>query len=149
MTKEILLSMKGIQLDSIGEESNIETVTKAEYYKRNNSHYVIYEEVAEGFEQTTRNIIKFKDNSFDVTKKGLINVHMIFEKDKKNLTNYTTPFGNILIGIDAKKVSVEEEESQIKVDVDYALEVNYEYLADCKITMNIQAKNEKGEACIP
>ena len=66
---------------------------------------------------------------------------MMFEKDKKNVTYYYTPYGNLLIGIDATKVQVEETEHNLSVHVDYALEVNYEHMADCKITMNIQSKN--------
>lgn len=143
MTKEVLLAIKGLQFSNVQEDTDIETVTAAEYFKKNNSHYVIYDEACEGFEETTRNIIKFKDNSLDLTKKGLINVHMIFEENKKNMTNYSTPFGDILIGIDARKISMQEEDHKIRVDVDYALEINYEHLADCKISVNIQSKGEE------
>ena len=80
----------------------------------------------------------------DLTKKGLVNVHMIFEENKKNMTNYATPYGNILIGIDARSVRLKEKEERIEVDVDYALEVNYEHFADCKIKMDIRAKNGEG-----
>lgn len=143
MTKDVLLAIKGLQFSQIQEDTNIETVTAAEYYKKNNNHYVVYEEACEGFQETTHNIIKFKENSLDLTKKGLVNVHMIFEENKKNMTNYSTPFGDILIGIDAKRINMQEDGEQIKVDVDYALEVNYEHLADCKISMNIRPKGEE------
>ena len=98
----------------------------------------------EGFQESTRNIIKFKDNSLDLTKKGLVNVHMIFEEKKKNMTNYATPYGNILIGIDAKSIKMTEEEERIEVSVDYALEVNYEHLANCKIRMDIRSRGGEG-----
>ena len=32
-----------------------------------------------------------------------------------------------------------DKEEEIKVDVDYAIDVNYEYMADCKISLKIQA----------
>ena len=67
-------------------------------------------------------------------------MHMIFEKDKKNVTYYNTPFGNLLIGIDAKKVKIDETEENIDVKVEYNLEVNYEHLADCFISVNIKSK---------
>lgn len=84
MTKEVLLSLRGLQFDAGSADGDkIETITPAEYYKRNDSHYVVFDEVMEGFQESTRNIIKFKDNSLDLTKKGLVNVHMIFEEKKK------------------------------------------------------------------
>ena len=112
-----------------------------DYYKKNDKHYVIYDEVIEGYEGTTRNLIKVGQDCLDITKKGVTNVHMIFEKNKKNVTYYYTPFGSILIGIDAKQVEVEETEENIDVKVNYDLEINYEFLANCNITMNIKAKD--------
>ncbi len=140
MTKDVLLAIRGLQFDVDQDENKIETINPAQYYNKNDHHYVVYDEVTEGFSESTKNIIKFKEHSMDLTKRGLVNVHMVFEENKKNMTSYSTPYGNILIGIDAKKVTCTEEEEHIRVDVEYALEVNYEHLADCKIQMNIRAR---------
>ena len=78
MTKDVLLFIKGLQFESEDETNDLETVTAAEYYKKNNNHYVIYEEAMEGFRDTTKNIIKWNGQILDLTKKGLVNVHMIF-----------------------------------------------------------------------
>ncbi len=140
MTKDVLLFIKGLQFEGENDANDLETVTAAEYYKKNNHHYVIYEEAMEGFRDTTKNIIKWNGETLDLTKKGLVNVHMIFEEKKKNVTDYKTPFGSILIGIDTRQICVEEQENQIHVNVDYALEINYEHLADCQISMDVRAK---------
>lgn len=143
MEKEVLIALKGLQFALDEEGANaLETITPAEYYKRNDSHYVIFEELMEGFTDTTKNVIKFRDSQLEVTKKGLVNVHMVFEENKKNMTSYMTPYGNILIGIDTGNVSVEEKEKEIRVHVDYILEANYQYLADCKIEMKISPREE-------
>ncbi|NLL78152.1 MAG: DUF1934 domain-containing protein [Clostridiales bacterium] len=145
MTKEVLLSLKGLQFDTNSADGDkIETITPAEYYKRDGSHYVVFEETTEGFDESTKNIIKFKNSSLDLTKRGLVNVHMSFEENKKNLTSYVTPYGEILIGIDARSIRLNEEKERIVVDVDYALEVNYEHFADCKIRMDIRSKESGG-----
>ncbi len=143
MEKEVLLALKGLQfaVDEEGAQA-LETITPAEYFIRNGSHYVIYDEVMEGFAENTRNVIKFKDSLVEVTKKGLMNVHMVFEEKKKNMTSYVTPFGNILIGIDTADVKIEEGEDNISVNVEYTLEANYEHLADCKIEMSIRPRED-------
>ena len=56
----------------------------------------LYEEVMEGQKESTRNMIKVRDNYMELTKKGAVNVHMIFEKNKKNITYYNTPYGSLL-----------------------------------------------------
>ncbi len=57
------------------------------------------------------------------------------------MTYYDTPFGNLLVGIAATSVSMQETEEQIAVKVDYALEINYEHLADCTIDVTVWPKS--------
>jgi uncharacterized beta-barrel protein YwiB (DUF1934 family) len=141
MEKEVLIALKGLQftMDEEGAQA-LETITPAEYYKRNNHHYVVYEEPAEGFTDITKNVIKFSASQMEVTKRGLVNVHMVFEENRKNMTSYTTPFGNILIGIDTDEVQIREEDDRIQVNVAYSLEANYEHMADCRIEMSIRPR---------
>ena len=96
MTKEVLLALKGLQIENADGGQELETITAADYYLKNGSHYVLYEEVTEGYEDVTKNLIKFRDSCLEVRKKGLVNVHMVFEENKKNMTSYMTPYGNIL-----------------------------------------------------
>lgn len=144
MTKDVLVSIRGLQFEGEIDSDKIETITKGEYYKKNDGHYIIYDEATEGFEQTTKSIIHIKGHELNITKRGLVNVHMIFEENKKNMTNYSTPYGDILIGIDARKVALTESEERMIVDVDYSLEVNYEHFADCNIKMDIRPKEAGG-----
>ncbi len=140
MTKDVIVSISGLQFAEDGANEPVEIITAGDYYKKNGRHYVIFDEVMEGFTGTTKNRIKLHEDLLDITKKGVSNVHMMFEKNKKNVTYYHTPFGSILVGIDAKKIEIKEEENNIDVAVDYTLDVNYEHLADCKIRMNIRSK---------
>ena len=78
MTKEVLLSLRGLQFDIPNADGDkIETITVAEYYYRNDSHYVLYEEVTEGFGQSTKSVIKFKKNYLELTKKGLLDTSLM------------------------------------------------------------------------
>lgn len=145
MTKEVLLTLQGLQFDQREENADkIETVTVGDYYKKNDRHYVIYEEVTEGFDQPTKNRLKFSEHMVELTRNGLVNVHMIFQENKKNLSNYNTPFGQILVGIDTKQVKIDESEDNIIVDVDYALDINYEFFSDCHIRIDIRPKENGG-----
>lgn len=142
MTKEVLVSIKGMQFD--GESGDtIETMNAAQYFLKNDGHYVIYDEVVEGESRTTKNILKFKGKTFELTKRGLVNVHMLFEEGQKSMANYSTPFGDILMGMDTSKVEIKEADDgqKLQIIVEYALDVNYEFLADCKIEIEILSRN--------
>lgn len=145
MTKEVILTLQGLQFDQREEDADkIEMVTVGDYFKKNDRHYVVYEEITEGFEQPTKNRLKFSDHMVELTRNGLVNVHMVFQENKKNMSNYNTPFGQILVGIDTKRVCIEEKEDNIVVDVDYALDINYEFLSDCHIKIDIRSKENSG-----
>lgn len=139
MTKDVILSISGLQSPVEGEAEPLEIITRGDYYQKNDKHYILYDEVMEGFTDVTKNTIKLQPDCMEITKKGVSNVHMVFEKNKKNLTYYNTPFGSLLIGIEAKDIQIREQEQNMDVEVDYALEVNYEHLADCNIHMNIKS----------
>lgn len=141
MTKQVLLTIAGLQYMDEEFQEPVEIVTAGDYYSRNGKHYVLYEEAVEGTRESIRNVIKIGEESLEVTKKGLLNVNMLFEKDRKNVTCYTTPFGSMTIGILAQQIDVKESEENIDVQVKYSLEVNSEHFADCSIQMNIKSKN--------
>ena len=140
MTKEVLVKISGLQFAGEEDSDAVEIITSGNYYKKNGKHYIIYDEVSEGSEEVTKNVIKICDSAMEVTRKGPASVHMMFEKDKKNVSYYYTPFGSLLVGIDAKNVSVKETEQEIAAQVKYGLEVNYEYVADCNITVSVTSK---------
>ena len=141
MTKDVLISISGLQFAGGENSEPVEVITSGSYYKKNGRHYILYDEVAEDTAGTTKNIIKLGDEVLDITKRGETNVHMMFEKNRKNVTYYYTPYGSLLIGIDAKSVDVQETENDIDVKVNYELEVNYEHMADCTLNMSIKSKN--------
>lgn len=144
MTNDILVSVRGMQvLDWQEGQEEVEVVANGKYLCKDGRHYISYEEVMEGMEGTIQNLIKVEPGAMEVTKRGLANAHMVFEKDKKNVTYYQTPFGNLRVGIAATDINVQDSGEDIDVTVSYALDVNYEHLADCTINMNIKSKGSE------
>ena len=144
MTKDVLLSISGLHyetVDAVGADENepIRVITPATYYYKNNKHYVIYDEVVEGMPGMIKNKVRIANDKLEIMKSGLSNTHMIFEKDKINITQYETPYGDLLVGTHTKDMQVDVTEEKIHVHVNYALDVNSETVADCNIEMNIKA----------
>ena len=145
MDKEVLIHVSGLQtMDAEGDQEPIEIVVPGEYYFRNGSHYLRYEEILEDFAEPTINYIKISPKGMEVRKKGVVNVHMVFEQGKKNMTYYTTPYGTIEMGIAATNLNLEENDSGLNMKVDYALDMNQEHVADCCLDIQAQGKNTTG-----
>ena len=142
MTKEVLVNIKGMQFLGYEDEAEepIEMLTGGEYYFRNGAHYVKYEEVFEGMEGSTSNLLKIKPHVIELRKKGVANVHMVFEKDKKNITFYDTPFGQIQMGVSTTGIDTLVEEDKMFVTIEYTLDMNDSFVADCTLELTVQSK---------
>ena len=138
MTQKVLLTLRGLQAGQGGEDvDRIENVSRGDYYTKNGKHYVIFEEAVEGLDTKTKSKLKFDESSVEVFRSGSMSAHMVFRENEKNLTGYNTPFGQILMGINTKKIQINEQEHHIIVDVDYSLDVNDEFMSDCHMEIDI------------
>lgn len=139
MTRDVLIRISGFQMAD-GEKGDVEVITAGDYFHKNGKHYIVYDEVMEGFEGTTRNVMKITPDKMDISKRGITDAHMIFERDMKSMTRYVTPMGEMVIGISTNKIKLDEEQDSLKVSVDYSLDINYDHVADCNITVDVWSK---------
>ena len=116
MTKDVLVRVKGTQ-DIDGEKDTIEVITNGSCYEKNGKWYILYEEVMDELNAVTKNTVKISADTVEVTKKGLINAQMIYETGKKNVCNYATPMGQILMGITTKDIQFRVEENKMYLDI--------------------------------
>lgn len=148
MTKEVLLTISGLHYDVFTgpedeENEPIEVITPATYYYKNRRHYILYEEVVEGFPGTIKNKIRISETGMlEIMKSGLSNLHMVFEKDKINVTQYDTPYGEILVGVYTKDMRVDVSEEEMDIRISYILDINGEKVADSEISMSVRSKQE-------
>lgn len=143
MTKDVMISIRGLQFMENVQGEDVETVQQGEYYFKNGSHYLLFDEYVEGFREPAKNVMRFREKELSLTKRGLLNVQMFFDEGRKSLSQYRTPYGGIMIGLDTGRVEIMEMQDRIRLEVDYALEANYQYVADCRIVVEA---TEKGEA---
>lgn len=143
MNKEVRISIQGLQVMAGNGNDQTEVIVGGEYYYRNNKHFLLFEDVMEGTDEVTRNIMKISPDCMELTRKGPVSAHMLFEQNKKNVTYYYTPLGSILIGIDTSKIELVETEDKIVADVEYELDMNYEKVADCRIHMVVTSKDNR------
>ena len=143
MTKDVIVTIEGLQFgegQTEEELDQIKTICPGQFYEPKDSKYVTYEELIEETGESISNRIKIKKDEITVTKKGAFQVQMIFELGKKTMTEYSTPFGKILLAMDTEALTVSEKEDEIDIYIKYALEANYQFVADCEIKINIKAK---------
>ena len=138
MTKEILVSISGSHLME-GETEDISVITAGSYYFKNGKHYIIYDEQLED-SGCIRNTIKVGPDSVEMLKGGDARTHMVFERHKTNLTCYATPYGQMMIGVTTNRIEMVELPDELRVHIDYSMEVNYEKTSDCHVEIEVSSK---------
>ena len=140
MTKDVILIMEATQHYPGEEPQSSITKVDAEYYMRNDSHYVMFEEAQEGFIEKTKGMLKIKKGSVELTKKGLIQSHMLFEKDLRYATEYKTPFGGFMMDVCTRRLNIAESEDEISMEIKYSLETTGQPVTDCLMKIIIKEK---------
>lgn len=138
MTKDVLITVSGMQFNI--EDEPIELVTTGTYYLKNGKHYVLYEEQPEDHGPVTRNLVKFCDGHFEMTKKGGNNSFLLFDIDRRNSTVYNTMAGPMQIDVATHKLSIVEKEEEIQVNIQYTLDINYNFVSECEVHFKVQAR---------
>lgn len=131
-------------MDAPEGDEPIEIVVPGEYYFRNGSHYLRYEEMLEDHGDPTVNYIKISPKGMEARKKGQVNTHMVFEQGKRNMAFYTTSFGTLEMGISATNLELKESDSRLDMKVNYSLDLNQEHVADCCLDIHAQGKSAAG-----
>lgn len=143
MTKEVLISIKGLQYQGPGgEQGSAEMIVSGDYYEKNGRRFLIYDEPGEEPEDpATHTMMKIDEECVELTRKGYANVSMNFYKDRKNLCSYRMPFGNLTIGIDTEDIKLETpDDDTLKLDILYKLDINYTFYADCHMEIEVRSK---------
>ena len=87
MTKDVMVTISGFHMNE-EEGDTIEMVHIGEYYERNGTHYILYEERLEGIAEPVKNRIKVREQRIELQKRGPVTVNMVFEKDKRQSSTY-------------------------------------------------------------
>lgn len=139
MTKDVLLSIKGLYTEDNEEADSIETLTPAEFYIKENVYYLFFEEIMDDSTGVTKSRIKYSDKCFELTRKGEVSVHLLFEEGKKTLNTYQMPYGTLVVGLDTARIQKTETAEEIKIAIDYAMEINYQQVSQNSIEVVIKS----------
>lgn len=138
MTKDIRVSVSGIQFE-IEPEEPVELITFGDYYHKNGKHYILYDEIDMEEGEKIKNRIKIGDGKIEVVKSGTTNGQLIFEQGKNHMTYYDTAMGSLLMGVNTASIRMIEEEDHIQAKVRYSLEMNYNHISECEITIDVRS----------
>jgi len=132
MTKDVQLTICSEQISPEGESDSHEQVLQAQFFERNGSSFLLYEEALEDG-QALQSHLKWKNKRVELVRKGALEAYMVFEETLRHRTEYQTPYGSLMLDVCTYKLKVEEKEDEIAICIEYFLEMGGEIFSRCRI----------------
>ncbi len=137
MKKNIVISLTSIQWQD-GEKSETELLTKAVFRNEDGWDIITYEDTsATGFEGSTTTVKAEGNKNASVIREGTANSVLSLETGRKHFCQYSTPFGNMQIGVYTHAIENTIAENG-RLYLKYTLDLNSSYLSDNEIILTIQ-----------
>jgi uncharacterized beta-barrel protein YwiB (DUF1934 family) len=142
MIKDVKIKVVGTQVlpDGDREPEIIEMNTMAVYYEKDGHSYVKYDEYTDGIEKPVKNLIKFNEESLQITKKGSVSSIMSFADGKDYTAHYMTEAGPIFLGIATDKYHVKRDENEIHINLEYDIDFNYDYITHNSLNLIVDMR---------
>lgn len=142
MIKDVIIEIKTEQtVDSNTDQ--IEFTTDARFGLKDGSYFISYDESrlleVEGEVNTTL-FIK-PDNSIILQRKGAYNSRMVIEKGVRNNCFYSTPHGELTLGIFGEKVFYDLNQNGGNISMKYTIDTDLHLLSRNSVNISIREVN--------
>lgn len=142
MIKDVLISIKGTQ--GLGDDvDTIEFMTDGRFGFKDGEYYISYDESAmldTGDEVKTHLYLK-PDNSVILQRNGAVKSKILIEEGKRNSCFYSTPHGNLTIGVFGDKIKHSLTSNGGEITLKYTLDSDLKLLSENTVNISVREVN--------
>jgi len=126
MENKYIISIKGLQTydDDSTADGDIRLLTEGDFEFQDGAYFIDYEETELTGLEGTKTSIEVGKDYVSLQRNGTVNTHMLFMKDRKTSTYYSTPYGDMQIDIFTDNLNIDVSPSGGKINVDYFIDIN-------------------------
>ena len=125
MEKDVIISIRGTQDYSGTDPDTMELVTEGKLAVQDGALCLSYEESElTGMEGTTT-VFQVEPEKVTLLRLGSVQSEMVFEEGRRHMSLYSTPYGNMEIGVRARRLNSTLELTGGRREIDYDSEINH------------------------
>jgi len=137
---EYLITIKGKSCIDGGEADITELQAVGTIKKEDDGLTVIYDDsMSVGVKGVTAKLKAFDSGLITIERDGVLEHKLIVEKDKRHLCLYTTPYGNMTVGVFGSEVENSLTEKGGKLFMKYSLDINSGLISENEIEISVKA----------
>lgn len=123
-----------------GEEYSCELTTSGRFEITENGCTVIYNETDEEMTNCLTTLDVVGSQKITMTRSGKYNTEMVIEKDRRHTCFYSTPYGELIMGIYAKMISNQIDENGGTLKFAYTIDFNNSPASENELHITVAAK---------
>ncbi len=125
MSKKYTVRIKGYQTYENGSDStDVELISECEFYKADGVYFCDYAESEITGMAGCFTSIEIGDGYVSLNRTGELNTQMLFMEGRQTTSQYSMPFGSMIIDIHTKSLQVDIGDNGGKLIVDYIININ-------------------------
>lgn len=116
----------------------VEYTVSGEHFPKGDTHYCLYKEQPEGWDEPYEAVLKWKSNVLEQHKKGKAASRMVFEPGKCRRDFYTTPYGKLLLDIQTHRLDIREERESFFLLLEYEIKQDDQVISENRMEIRVQ-----------
>ncbi|MCL2546244.1 MAG: DUF1934 domain-containing protein [Oscillospiraceae bacterium] len=121
-----LISILGINVGQFEQETPVELITGGRFYKEDGRYVVEYNESELTGMDGTTTTFNIEPERVEMRRTGDVVAQMVFEKDRKHVSFTETPVGALTVGVCARKIAGDFDDSGGTLSLVYDIEVDHQ-----------------------
>ena len=125
MEKDVIISIKGIQQYENAEQDLTELVTEGRLEREGSSYTLSYQESELTGLEGTLTTFQIEPERITLMRVGEYNAQMVFQKGRRHMSLYNTPYGSMTIGVNTQRLLADLTDQGGAIEIDYAIEIDH------------------------
>ena len=138
MMKDVWISISNRQNDGQQEEDTMLFDTAGSYYFNDGIGVLSYQESELTGLEGTRTSVMVMPNQVVVDRDGMLTGRMVFREGTKDSYPYNTPYGQMMLGIDTRKIRHNFNENGGDVEIDYITDLAHTFVSRNKFRISVK-----------
>lgn len=138
MKRQVLITIKGLQTNELGEQDTQELVTVGEFFRKNQAYYLLYKETEISGMAGTTTSVKVEGERVILNRMGSAQMKQIFQVGASHQCNYVTPHGRLHLQVLSSQVDVDLTEVGGSINLEYELTIGAEKVSDNKLSITVK-----------
>lgn len=126
-----------------GEDSSFELTTSGTYEDAEDGFYLTYDEADEELEGSLTRLFVSRQGKIQMSRTGKYNTEMVFEPQQRHSCFYSTPFGELMMGIYTKSIAFEPRENGGRLRFAYTIDFNNDLASENELDISFILKEDE------